>query len=192
LEGRGRWVKNADKGEKQSGISWIVPAVLIPAFLFALYFYGPKAIGSVFTGRTAQAVHKNPPQTKTEEKHEEVKSKESSSRAQVNDSVDRILPTQVKSPNAQGTTNRLYVISRHRLRGYWEVTLSNGKKYTEGNGLEAVGVEGARVRGEWYEEHPALVGESSFKGFSAPEGPDAGVLRTKTVITPVGTNVWGL
>jgi len=179
--------RNADKGEVAKGIPWYVPAVLIPLMLVLLYAKGPVWIAHFFSKGKAHAVEKSKTVVETIKDIREDKTKESLPSAPALSGAPLSGGVGVRDGNGQ--SNRLYVVLKTRHKGYWEVILSNGRRYSEGNGLEAVSQEGARVLGEWIDDHPPLVGESSFKGLQAPESPGEGVLRTKLYITPSGTNI---
>jgi len=165
----------ADKGEKAKGIPWYVPAIGVPLLLFAIYHYGPKTIMSFFSTGKAHAV-----QAVSVEQQVSPRGDNSSTQHET------IKTNTINVPRATETNTPVYVTSSHRLRGFWEVELSNGSVFDERNGLEAVTVRGARILGVYYKSHPALVGESSYKtDYSVLDTPPATAFKSKITITPM-------
>jgi len=176
----------ADKKDKPKGLPFWIPCVIIPALLWCVYKYGPSFITGLFSQGHAKAVAQVAPQAavgNTTTVAANLVSPESHRlpKGQTQPSVD---PVSQQSFHME--TNQVYCVAKTRLFGYWQVSLSDGQEYREGDlGLDQISRQGVVIFGRFYPNHPALIGESSFRqnpDFQLP-GTEASRLKTSLVLT---------
>lgn len=169
--------RNADKSEKAKGFSILWPAIIIPVLLWVLYAYGPKAMVAFFSPERSKPVAAAPmPAT-------------APAKAPTTSLLARPPEKPAAPESYPGVTvpvsnpPPVYCLGIHRLRGYWEVYLSDGQTYREGDmGLDQVSRQGATIFGKFYPMQRLEPGESSFKGYAPPEPPPPAERTFKPII----------
>lgn len=133
--------RKADTTERRKGIHWLVIVIALPVILFGIGKFAPQWLGSFWTPKKAKASQVTPTVTTN----------------QVMDfsrplrSIDGVnMPTSGKGVGAE-KEKEIFVTGYVRLKGKWNVYLSDGSVVREGLGeLEKIDEAGVTIRGRRY------------------------------------------